>query len=166
MTPEQTLERYRHIVVSNSDRKAHELDYFFRQLSENDQARHFFARRGVGSIWLYRDRRHPEYVLEIVYSQEHGDCISSLYKDCAENGSSGALLETREHLIKALSEKVGLSPEAMGIDDEARGRALAPHELGTGQLIDLLAEQFGSTIAIADQRSGNTGLMDKLLGRL
>ena len=166
MNPSEALEKYRHIVVVNSERISHEMDHAMRQLPEHEQTQLMGGSDKAGYFWLFRDARHPGMVLEIVYSEEAQDSISSIYKDDSFNASLGEVIKAREELIQALSDKVGLSAEAIGINDEARGRDLAPKELTTGQLIDMLAEQMGTSIITPDNAASNDGLMARMLGKL
>ena len=57
-------------------------------------------------------------------------------------------------LIAAVAERVGLSVESAGVNDEGRGRMLGLAELSTGQLVDLLAERMGSSIVVPNNRGG------------
>lgn len=163
MTPVQTMERYRHMVVVNGERLTHELSFAMRQLSEEAQSRLMARSNKAGAMWLFRDPAKPGYLLEVVYSLEHGDYVSSVYRDDAVNSSAGDVLRMRENLIDALAERHGLSAELMTVTDEGRGREIGLNEMGTGQLIDLLSEQLGSSLAVADNVAGNLSLMDRVL---
>lgn len=170
MTPQETFERYRDLVVVNGDRIAHEMSYAFRQLSEEQQAQLHVNSATAGNFWLFRpapDHKHAGMVLEVVYSIEAGDCIQAIYRDNRINASAGELIRARENLIRAIAERRGLSIERCGVDDAGRGRMIGLEEMTTGQLIDMLAEEFnGKSILTLDNRVGNMSLMDKMMAKL
>jgi hypothetical protein len=162
VNPQETLERYRNVVVVNSPRVNLELSQHLRKLPVDMQRARFGGRYGVGFFWLFSHSEvHPDKVMECVVSTA-GDAISSTYLVHPMFASLGELLTARENLIKALTEKIGLSIESIGIDDPGRGRALSLPELSTGQLIDILAERMGSSIASTSSMGGDLDLVGKL----
>jgi hypothetical protein len=145
------LDAYKDVVVVNADRIALELSLKFKEASKMAQHQAFGGTVDAGWFYLYRrDDMHTDTVLECVVSPDSGDMITSLYKNHSIFGDKGELIRARRVLIKAIAEKVGLSAEAIGIEDTARGRALGLTELSTGQLIDLLAERLGHTVVTTD----------------
>lgn len=135
------FERARSIVPINSEHGVLELSTALRNRSLDKQRQFFGGNSKTGFFYLYGDDTVQKgNVLECVVSL-HGDAISSLYRGHPVFESIGELMRTREGLINELASKFGLSPDSIGVDDQARGRALGLTELGTGQLIDLLEEQ-------------------------
>ena len=149
MTPELVLDKYRDLVAVNSSRIAHELSDLLKKEGTEDQRRCFGGDMRVGFIWLYRNDKNPGNVLECIVS-EVGDAITSVYKEHRSLQSINTLAQAREELIGALVEKIGLSRERTGIEDPGRGRSLGLEELSTAQMIDLLAEQMGSSIVVTN----------------
>lgn len=155
MNPEMILNQYRGIVVVNSDRIVHEISHEFRQLAEPDQKKHFGGSMTTGFTWLIRsESQHTDKVVETVVSPT-GDAITSLYiGNHPAFASLGTLMGSRAELIAAVADRVGLSAEAVGVEDAGRGRRLGLAELSTGQLVDLLAERMGSSIVVPNNRGG------------
>jgi hypothetical protein len=149
------LQQFADVVVVNSERIAHELSLAFRDKTSKQSQRDAFA-GNADTGWFYlvrRDDMHTDSVMETVMSPDHGDAITSVYKNHPIFSDKSELLRARDRLIRAISEKVGLSREAIGVDDEGRGRALLLKELSTGQLIDLLAERMGHTVLTTDSHA-------------
>ena len=146
----QEINPYLDVVVANSNNRILKLSLKLRSKSSEDQRKAFGGSPLAGYFYLFRDHEVPDMVYECVPSRELEDAISSLYVNHRIFNSVGTLVAAREHLIKAIAEKVGLSPEAVGIDDPGRGRVLPLKDLSTGQLIDLLAEKMGKTIMTTD----------------
>lgn len=142
----QEINPYLDVVVVNSGNSILKLSLKLRSKSEEDQRKAFAGSSLAGYFYLFRDHEVPDMVYECIASKEGGDAISALYVNHRIFNSVGTLIAAREHLIRAIAEKVGLSPEAVGIDDPGRGRSLPLKDLSTGQLIDLLAEKMGKTI--------------------
>ena len=91
--------------------------------------------------------------METVVSPK-GDAITSVYMNHSIFASLGDLQRARTDLIAAVADRVGLSVESAGVNDEGRGRMLGLAELSTGQLVDLLAERMGSSIVVPNNRGG------------
>lgn len=154
MTPEQVLSAYRDLVVVNSDQIALEISVDFKKKSEAEQRQFFGGSHQTGFTWIIRsDSLHLDKVMETVVSPT-GDAITSLYINHRIFDSQGDLLRARKLLIAAVAQRVGLSPEAAGVDDSGRGRVLSLYELSTGQLVDLLAERMGRSIVVPNNRGG------------
>lgn len=142
--------KYSDLVVVNSQHKALQLSTALNKLPKSEQRDHFAGTQLTGYFYLFRDPKvDPNVVMECVVSRD-GDAITSLYVNHAINSERNALVRAREEIIRDLARKIGLSPENVGIEDEARGRPLGLSELSTGQLIDLLAEKMGKTIITTD----------------
>lgn len=161
MKSEEILNQYRNVVVVNSPRVNLELSLNLRKLSVEQQRAHFGGLYGVGFFWLYSHESHPDKVMECVVSTA-GDAISSTYIVNPIFASLGELLNARERLINALVEKTGLPIESIGVDDPGRGRVLSLPELSTGQLIDLLAERMGTSLAATGTAGGDLDLVGAL----
>jgi hypothetical protein len=111
------------------------------ELGKPEQREFFGGTHNSGWFYLFaNESSHPGVIMECVMSPA-GDSIVALYKTEPWFASPGELARAREICVRALSEKVGLSIEAMGIEDEARGRTLDPGELSFAQLLDMLNER-------------------------
>lgn len=150
MTPEQVFDKYRHLVVVNSERIALELSEQMRKLPQDDPSLVKGGTRSSGFAWLFNHPMHPDKVLESVVSPFDKSVVTSIYMGHPMFGSIGEWVKARQEIIGAISEKVGLSIESIGVDDEARGESLSLIELSTGQLLDLLAEQFRSSVLVSN----------------
>lgn len=155
MNADQVLDKYRTVVVANSDRIVHELSHEFRKRPEPVQRTHFGGSYKTGFTWLIRsESQHIDKAVETVVSPM-GDAITSLYiGNHPAFASLGTLMAAREELIAAVADRVGLSVDAVGVEDAGRGRRLGLSELSTGQLIDLLAQRMGSSIVVPNSRGG------------
>lgn len=161
MNPQETLDIYRHLVAVNSEKIALELSQKLRASTMEEQRQCFGGDFYTGFFWLFRHDSHPDKVMETVVSPE-GDAITSIYISNSFSSSIGSLMGVRKALIRAISEKVGLSVEAMGIDDQARGRSLNLAELSTAQLVDLLADQLKSSVLTTSSIGGNVEIASSL----
>lgn len=153
MTPEQTLHKYRDLVVVNSDKIAAEISITLEKLVKSDQKHRLNGCFASEFIKVARVEIHPEKVLETIVSPR-GDAITSVYLNHSIFASLGDLARARAELIAAIADRVGLSVESAGVNDEGRGRMLGLGELATGQLVDLLAERMGSSIVVPNNRGG------------
>jgi hypothetical protein len=140
-----TLDAYRDVVVVNGEQKTLDLSLDLKKKSTEEQRNFFAGTPMTGWFYLY-GREGDDTLMECVMSPQ-GDSITSLYKRHPIFASAGELIRARTTLMAALSDKVGLSIEGIGIEDMARGRTLGLAELSTGQLIDLLAERSGVSLA-------------------
>lgn len=135
------LDSVRDLVVVNSNHHALKLSLLLRDgpvgaLSD--------ARGGdqySGYFLMYRHADVPGMVMETVFSPTHKDGVTSLYQEHRIFESRAELQRKRTSIIAALASEYGLSAEAVGIDDPARGRSMSLAELSTGQLIDLLQDR-------------------------
>lgn len=163
-TPQETLERVRDMVVVNSQRASLELSQSLRRMPVEHQRQHFGGDYKTGFFWLYRDDElHPDKVLECVVSPME-DAITSVYLNHRINQNMGEVMRHREMLIRAISQKVGLSVEAIGVEDPARGRSMRLAELSTGQLIDLLAESEGASVTSVAATNSHGGDLATVVG--
>lgn len=142
----EALAAYLDVVVVNASNTALRLALKLRELPPVEQIKAFGGTRLCGYFYLFRGAEFPDKVYECIAVHLGDDAISSVYIDHRIFSSHGTLIAAREHLIRSIADKVGLSPEAIGIEDPARGRSVALKDLATGQLIDLLAEKMGKTI--------------------
>lgn len=146
------LDKYRDVVVANANHIVLEisLDLKNRPLAEQREA--FAGEVQSGFFYLHRIPKYDEAVFECVVSGT-GDAISSAYINHPIFNTVGDLLKARRELVFAIAEKVGLSVEAVGVDDPGRGRQLGLNELSTGQLIDMLADRVGHSIIVTNNHS-------------
>lgn len=148
------LDKYRSVVVDNNHKKGLALAMELRKRPVEQQRAAFSGTRESGYFYLFADEKtSPGVVYECVASLDGGDAITSVYVHHPIFNSPGALISARTEMIRALADKVGLSVESVGIDDPGRGRVLGLQELGTGQLIDLLAERMGQSIVTTNTHS-------------
>ena len=152
MTPEQVTESTRDVVVVNHEKTALEISFDLKESTKENQRLAFAGSRNAGFFYLHRIDKHPDMVYECVVSQE-GDAITSVYRNHRIFQNHGELIKARVLLINAVAQKVGLSPEGVGVDDPGRGRVLGLVELSTGQLIDMLSEKIGQSIVTTDSHS-------------
>lgn len=162
MTPDQVLEKHRSLVAVNSETITLGLTKLLNAKSEHEKRKFFGGSHTYGFTWLFRDdSKYPGKVMETVVSPQ-GGAITSVYINHSSVVSLGELANSREQLIKAVAEKVGLSVGAVGVDDTCRGRVLGLAELATAQLIDLLADKMGKSIAVASNIGGSKEIMEKV----
>lgn len=163
MTPDQVLDMHRDIAAVNSNQIALGLSQILRGKTIAEQRECFGGSYAYGFTWLFRDdAKYPGKVMETVSSPQ-GDAITSVYMNHRCLASVGELARSRELLIKAVAEKVGLSVESVGVDDAGRGRTLGLAELATAQLIDLLADRMGHTVITTGSVGGNAEIAGQLV---
>lgn len=151
MTPDQTLAKYRSIVVVNDDVKALALSIALNKIPRAEHRPYFAGDHKTGFFYLFGPSDSvPDAVMETVMSPTGQDSVTSVYRFAPCFATPGELMRARGEVVAALAEKVGLSPEAIGIEDEGRGRTLGVNELAFGQLIDMLNEKTGSVIVVSD----------------
>jgi hypothetical protein len=157
ITPEQTLARFRDVVVDNNSRIVLDLSLQMRALPVPEQRKCFGGDYQTGFVYTFRSDKYPDHVMEAVVAVQ-GDAISGLYRNHSAFATLGTIIAARTELIKAVSAKLGLSAERIGIEDPARGRTLGLAELTTGQLIDILADRMGAAIAVVGSYGGDLAL--------
>lgn len=154
---QETLDRLKSVVVLNAQAVALELSLLFKNEPIAKQRSCFAGSADAGYFYLYANDKHPDTLFECVMSHEGGDAITSTYKGHPIFNSPGELVSARESAINAIAERAGLSVPAVGIEDPARGRSIGLVELSTGQLIDLLAEQFGGKVIMVTESHSAAG---------
>lgn len=163
MNPQEVLEKYRHIVVVNGRQVALEISHHLNQLNREQQRAYFGGEYKYGFFYLFNHPVHHDKMLETVVSP-HGDGITSVYLVDPIFASIGELMRARAELCEAIASRIGLSLGAVGVEDwEGRGRMLGLEELGTGQLVDLLAGQMGSAIVTTSSIGGNADALSNLM---
>jgi hypothetical protein len=155
MTPDETLAKYRSIVVVDADHKALTLSIALNKVPHLQRRPYFAGDHKTGFFYLFGPTDVvPDCVMETVMSpHEKGDSVTSLYRFAPCFASPGELMRARGEVIAALSDKVGLSPESIGIEDITRGRVLGVNELAFGQLIDMLNERSTAVVMVTDTHS-------------
>ena len=135
------LDSVRDLIVVNSNHHALKLSLLMRDgPKEAIHAAYAGSARG-GYFYLYRNDAVPGMVMETVVSPIYKDGITSIYQEHRIFESKAILMRKREDLITELANQIGLSPEAIGIEDEARGRSMSLQDLSTGQLIDMVLDR-------------------------
>lgn len=149
-----TLDKYRRIAVIDDDAKLNKLSKLLQGQDKANQRAFFGGDDRTGWFYLYAHPTVPGVIMEAVQSR-HGDSVISLYAPDAVFNSVGELMKARAEVIEALSASLGLSVQAIGVEDPARGRALGVEEIAFGQLIDLLGERVISTQQSVVDNLGN-----------
>lgn len=147
-----SLNRFRTTVVVDDDVAVLRLSQKLGKMGKSEQRPFFAGSPKSGYFYLFADEKMaPGLIMETVMSAA-GDSISTLYSTagCPWFATPGELTRARDQMVTAMCEKVGLSVEAMGIDDAARGRSLGPFELAFAQMIDLMTEETSSSVAVSD----------------
>jgi hypothetical protein len=167
MDTQAILDKYRDVIVDNSDRRMLALSQDLRAQPQAVQMATFAQHQNAGGFYLYaNEEKVPGVVFECVRGFA-GDSISSCYRTNRIFNSRADLIAARAELISALAFKIGMPAESIGIDDEARGRPTGLHELATGQLIDLLSEKSSRVLVNTDTHSvdGKQHAVNPVLGQ-
>lgn len=146
---QEILDQFSDVVVVNADHIALQISLDLKARHLNDQRKAFAGEARSGFFYLHRMDKFPDIVFECVMSIS-GDAVTSLYRNHSIFNTPGELTKARGLLLRAVAGKVGLSVEAVEIQDDARGRGLGLEELATGQLIDMLAERTGKSIVVTN----------------
>lgn len=93
-----------------------------------------------GVVCIFRNEtRWPGKIIEYVKGSK-GDSISSLYEASPALATARDLGRVRKDLILEIAAKMQALPSRIGINDAGRERAVPLREMGTAQLIDMLAK--------------------------
>lgn len=149
---QEILDQYRDIVVVNATHIALEISLDLKARALHEQRESFAGNFATGFFYLHSIDKFPDTVFECIVSP-NGDAITSVYKQHRVFSEPAELMRARDRLCHAIAEKVGMSIEGVGVDDEARGRTLGLNDLSTGQLVDMLAERMGQSIMVTNSHS-------------
>ena len=95
----------------------------------------------IGTIAVFSDQeRHPGKIVEVVSSLDGEDACMTLYMENPIFGELTKLAELRKEVICAIGSRFVSLPGLMTVMDEARGKKVLLREMGTAQLLDLLAD--------------------------
>lgn len=95
----------------------------------------------VGVIAIFSDQENnPGKIVEIAHSLNGNDACMTLYTNDSIFGELSKLADLRQKLIYAISGRFMALPGLLTVMDEARGKKVLLREMGTAQLIDLLAD--------------------------
>lgn len=147
-----SINRFRTTAVVDDDVAVLRLSQKLGKMDKPEQRRFFAGSPKSGYFYLFADEKMaPGLIMETVMSTA-GDSISTVYSaaGCPWFATPGELTKAREQMVTAMCEKVGLSAEAIGIEDPVRGRSLGPFELAFAQMIDLMAEETSSSVVVSD----------------
>lgn len=115
---------------------------FRRGVNENDTTISALVQpQTVGVVAIFSDQeRYPGKVVEVVSSQDGSDACMTLFANDSIFGDLTKLEALRKELIYAIASRFTALPGLLTIMDEERGKKVLLREMGTAQLIDLLAD--------------------------
>lgn len=92
----------------------------------------------TGFVFLYTHKDYPNVVLEYVQGSKN-DSVTTIYEYSTEVSSLDQVRKVREELINEIGRVLLALPSTVVVRDEGREREVALKELGTAQLMDVLA---------------------------
>lgn len=105
----------------------------------NEQQNRFWVRSEVtGAVCLFKHDSHPSRVLEYVQGSKD-DSVTTLYEENSFMTDCGQLSRVREELINEIGIVLMALPSTVAVHDGGRDRQAMLKELGTAQLMDVLA---------------------------
>lgn len=137
-------QKYRHFAPVNDMGKIEEAWQYLVTMPPAEQKQRSREHPEAGKILLLplRDDQTDEwYFLEYVKCQEpvREDSVTTLYHNAPELHSLESLIEVRKELILAIAQRFVALPSTMTVMDAGRNREAWLNELGTAQLLDILA---------------------------
>lgn len=135
------IQKYTHglIVLNDSDTAEAIFKRGVREPSTKISA--IVQPESIGTITIFSDQeRHPGKIVEVVSSLDGEDACMTLYAENPIFGELTKLAELRKEVIYALGSRFTALPGLTTVMDEARGKKVLLREMGTAQLLDLLAD--------------------------
>ncbi|WP_374335347.1 hypothetical protein [Methyloversatilis sp.] len=132
------LSKYRGLTPLNNQEIVDGLWRHMTQLSVPEAKHRWFKSEDYGFVFLFSHDDYPNVVLEYVQGSRD-DSVTTIYAHTREVASLEALSNMRKELINEIGAVLLALPQSVVVRDEGREREVALKELGTAQLVDVLA---------------------------
>lgn len=132
------LEKYRSLRHVNDENIVNAIFDRLIVIPANQQGQYWIRDAEAGQICTYEDDRFPGKVLEYVMGTQE-DSVSTLYEGHPIFESRARLVDVRKEIIAEIARLFLAVPSVLTLWDDGRGRQVHLRELGTLQLLDMLA---------------------------
>lgn len=134
-----TLSHYhRHLRPINDDQKTDAMLALLVKVPGERQNDFWIRGSDSGTLCLWENEAFPGVVLEYVQGSQE-DSVTTLYESCPMLATRQSLIDTRTSLINEIGALLMALPSTIAVYDGGREREAMLNELGTAQLIDVLA---------------------------
>lgn len=140
------LTKYREVRPTFDESQVNTLQIELLKTTDAERINGFVRDDMGGTFCVFTDSAVPNRVLEYVKGSEQ-DSVSTLYENTSPIFSDlGALRMARRELIGEIGARLGRLPSTISVYDGGREREVALNELGTAQLMDVLARFTGTDL--------------------
>lgn len=141
-----TLHKYRNVRPLNDTSKVEAMLAILVEIPNEAQSGFWIRETRAGNVCIFRHAAFPGVVLEYAQGTKD-DSVTTIYEDGPEFVTLQAIIDMRAELIAEIGRVLFAIPSTVTVRDEGREREVALVELGTAQLIDVLAHFTQSDIA-------------------
>lgn len=143
--------KYRHLAPVNDMAKVEEAWHHLVTMPPAEQKERSREHPEAGKVLLlplYDSDTKEHFFLEYVKCADpaNEDSVTTLYHNAPEFQTLEALIDTRKELILSVAQKFSALPSVMTVMDAGRNREAWLNELGTAQLLDILAMSTGTDV--------------------
>lgn len=140
------LTKYREITPVNNEDVTNGLLKILVEM-DADQQMPFWTRSSTsGSVCIFKNDAFPEYTIEYVQGVED-DSVTTLYRNTRLLADRDIAVAVRDDLIDEIGRVLLALPSTVAVQDSGRDRQAMLKELGTAQLMDVLAHFTHTDIA-------------------
>lgn len=134
------LEKYRSSITPlNDSETTDEMLRLLMAVQVTAQQRYWIKSHELGYICVFKHEKFPGKVIEYVQGTQD-DSVTTLYQGTLITDDISRIEETRKDLIGEIAHVLMALPSTVAVYDEGRERQTVLKELGTAQLMDVLAK--------------------------
>lgn len=132
------LNKYRDLRYKHDEKITEAIMASMVALSFAEQRDLWIFDQDAGILCVYQDPRFPQYVIEYIKGSDE-DSVTTLFETAPLFGDRSRLREARIEIMQEIASHFLSLPSVLTVYDEGRGRQVYLRELGTMQLLDVLA---------------------------
>lgn len=136
---DDVIEKYRNLVVVNDEDTVNAMQGVMVKLPESFLLHCYSYSSKSGRAIVFRDERFPGFVMEYIPDQANDTSVTTLYADHSIFQSAQSHVDAREEIIAAIDSHFMAVPNTVTVMDGGRNKECFLVELGTAQLLDVLA---------------------------
>lgn len=137
------LAKYRSVQPLDDEETVNKLLKIMVELPNAEHAEYFGRSSKAGRFFLIRHESVPDRVIEYIPDIQDDSSVTTLYVNHPIFASKQALIDAREEIIEAIDRIFLAMPNTVTVKDLGREKELFLPELGTAQLLDVLAKFSG-----------------------
>ena len=132
------LSKYRALTPVSDEAAVNDMWQMMMELTVPEAAPRWLKSEDTGYVFRFTSSKYPQYVLEYVQGSKQ-DSVTTLYRASPEVASLESISKVRSDLINEVGSVLMALPSTVVVGDAGREREVALKEMGTAQLVDLLA---------------------------